>query len=141
MSKRTIRALFSVGDWLDLQTCVVLVCRAAPTCRDSEQGWENLDRAVADVAGRAALAKPVNDLALIVLAELAEYGLRSRVIARARAVVTDGVELASQEFTERAAAIVDRAYREEGFRFRATLISLSLLVEDEMIKAEVVARH
>jgi hypothetical protein len=130
MPDQDYKSLFSDDDWISLQACVPLVCRdAANGCAD-DRGWHEIDRFLEEWAAGIAGSDSHKDLALTVLATLADDSLRSILIAIVRDVMASASDSDLDALTARAGRLVDRACPQEGFEFRATLILISQLVLD-----------
>jgi hypothetical protein len=125
---RDFRALFDEADWQALRLSVALVCRdaRAPNARDP-QGWQRIAHTLRRVGTHAASLEVGHDLALRLLVDFSDEPMCLAVVGRAQSVVAEVSEPALQAMTERAASLVDQAAPDQAFRFRATLILVSML--------------
>jgi hypothetical protein len=131
MIDKNFRVLFGDDDWHDPQASVVLVCRHTARSRGDREGWNDLSQALARIAESSARSRPENNLALAVLATLAEADVRLPVVAKVRDLVAEASETKLRAITKRTARIVDRRCREQDFGFRATLTLISMMVADQ----------
>jgi hypothetical protein len=130
---RSFRSRISEADWSALRLTIVLVCRdALPATGDADANWDALATALARLGARVKAHECAGDLALCVLADFARKTTCRTIVARARALVEDIAEAVLRDMTEKAAAIADRTCRGQAFRFRATLVLISMAVTDAL---------
>ncbi|MGR4868273.1 hypothetical protein ACIPRI_05345 [Variovorax sp. LARHSF232] len=131
MVHRDFRAQFEVADWDVLRLCSALACHDASLCDADDESlrWARLAGLLRQIGQRAAGAEGERDLALRVLADFADEAACDEAVARVRALDAECFAPGLRAITERAVAVVDRVCPEQAFRFRATLVLLSMLVE------------
>jgi hypothetical protein len=119
-------------DWDFLALCVVLVCRDALSAHPDDAGrWRNLDSALAYIGAQARQGND-GDLTLCILADFSEGPSRRALLSRARVLVSELPDPVLRWMTERAGAMVDRVCPDQGFRFRAILTVVSMMVSGEL---------
>jgi hypothetical protein len=124
---RDFRALFDEAEWAALRVSVALVCRDATGQRLAEDGWAHLAGVLAHIGTHAAGLAGGKDLALRLLTDFGDQTSCRNAVAVAQALVAELPDPALRAMTEQAAALVDRAAPDQAFRFRATLILVSML--------------
>ena len=129
MVDRAHRERFGDAAWETLGLTVALVCRDAISSVDSDREWLNLGTMLQRAGVRAAELGDENDLAIEVLADFADGDRCRTIVERARALVHQRSETELTAMTEQAAATVDRECPDQSFRFRATLILVSMLAD------------
>ena len=106
----------------------VKFCRdALPACGGDACRWEELASTLQSVGARATELATESDLALCVLAEFADETTCREIVDRARQLVAGLPERALRQITADAATVVDLKFPDQSFRFRATLVLISMI--------------
>jgi hypothetical protein len=129
LHKLELRSLFSDQDWLSLQSSVVLVCRHAAQGSSDDPGWEKIERALEALAKDATQESKEKNLALAVLASLADDAFRRQLIAKVRDDIADRSEPAVRALTVRSGQLVEAICAEQSFSFRAMLTLVSMEIQ------------
>jgi hypothetical protein len=125
---RGFRTTLGESAWTELGLSVALVCRdAIPPTEDESNRKEWLASALRWIGALATELGHDDDLALSVLADFADERRCEDIVASAMTLVAELPETALRDMTEKAATIVDRTCPEQSFRFRATLILVSMM--------------
>lgn len=119
------RMVIGESNWDILRLCVALVCRDA--LDDSDEDWEVLTRNLAYMGGQARELRTHHELALCVLSEFADVPTCQSVISRAKRLADSSPEFALREMTQEAVSIVDSTCPDQAFKFRVTLVLVSML--------------
>lgn len=128
MVDRRFRRQIGETDWDALRLSVALVCRDAIPAAGDHRKWASLASMLGRIGTNAAGLESKDDLALRVLADFADEATCRRIIGRTRALVAELPEPVLRAMTEKAAAIVERACPDQSFRFKATLVLVSMIV-------------
>ncbi|AZO54739.1 MULTISPECIES: hypothetical protein [unclassified Mesorhizobium] len=133
MAHREFESSLSAAEWETLRTSVVLVCREGLRALfQTDANWDKTEQALLLLGRRAQSTGKGDDLALSLLADLADDATRKLTVARARETFDQVPESKLRRKTEEAAEIVDRKCPEQSFRFRATLALVSMFASGEL---------